>query len=87
MIGLNLASLVAVILATALICKPIAFTYNRTIPGGHCGDLISFERFTAVWNLLCDATLVVLPMPILWNLHMQTRKKIGLSIIFSTGAM
>ena len=86
-IGLNVASFVAVEISTGLICKPIGYSYNRTIPGGHCGDLSTFERFTAVWNLLCDAALVVLPMPILWNLQMKTKKKVGLSIVFGAGTM
>lgn len=86
-IGLNLASMVAVVVSTGLICDPIAYSYDRTIPGGHCGDLNAFERYTAVWNLLADATIVVLPMPILWSLQMRTRKKVGLSIVFGMGIM
>jgi len=80
-------SMVAVILAVTLICRPIAYSYNRTIPGGHCGDMISFERYTAIFNLLADAILVVLPMPILWNLQMHTRKKVGLTIILGMGVL
>ncbi|KAL9596354.1 MAG: hypothetical protein Q9179_004642 [Wetmoreana sp. 5 TL-2023] len=39
----------------------------------------------AVWNLLADATMVALPMPVLWKLQMQARKKLELSIVFGMG--
>ncbi|KAL8706966.1 MAG: hypothetical protein Q9201_000014 [Fulgogasparrea decipioides] len=84
-LALNLASMIAVILSTALICHPVAYQFNRTIPGGHCGNLSTFQRFMAVWNLLADATMVALPMPVLWKLQMQARKKLELSIVFGMG--
>lgn len=87
LIGLNLASVFAVILSTAFICQPFYYSYNPTIPGGYCGDLVAFERFTAIWNLLADASVVILPLPLLKNLQIRKKKKMGLVVIFSMGAM
>ena len=85
--GINLLSLVAVILSTLLICRPITYSFDKTIPGGSCGDLLRFELFTAVWNLISDFIVVVLPMPMLWKLQLQTKKKVGLCIAFGMGIL
>jgi hypothetical protein len=86
-IVLNITSLVAVMLGALLICRPIEYSYNKTIPGGHCGDMLALQRWTAIWNLLMDTAIVALPMPILWSLKLNVRKKIGLSIVLGLGIM
>ncbi|KAL8665828.1 MAG: hypothetical protein Q9202_001950 [Teloschistes flavicans] len=65
----------------------MVYSSNRTIPGGHCGDVKAFEWFTALWNLVADAMIVCLPMPVLWGLKMRTSKKIGLSLTFGVGTI
>jgi hypothetical protein len=86
-VGLNVASLIAIILSALLICRPIAYTYDKTIVGGYCGDLLSLQLFTAIWNLLMDIAIVVLPMPIVWGLKMKTQRKVGVSLMFGMGIM
>ncbi len=87
LIAVNMAMLVSVILVVCLICKPIAYSFDKTIPDGHCGDLSKFELYTAILNLIMDSIIVILPMPMLWRLQMQTKKKIGLIIVLGMGAM
>jgi len=87
LIAVNMAMLVSVILVVCLICRPIAYSFDKTIPDGHCGDLLKFELYTAILNLIMDSIIVILPMPMLWRLQMQTKKKIGLIIVLGMGAM
>ena len=86
-VAINIAGMIAVVLATCLICKPISYYSDKTIPGGHCGNLPAFILYMAVVNLLLDFMVVILPLPMLWKLQMKTKRKIELSIVFGMGLM
>ena len=51
------------------------------------GDQKSLDLFIGISNLLLDVTVVVLPMPVLWNLQVAMRKKAVLSGMFGLGIM
>lgn len=84
-LALNIAFLIGTILADCLICQPLSFRWDFTVRGGSCGDEASLNFFIAVFNLIEDAIVVVLPMPIVWRLQMATGRKVGLSCIFGMG--
>lgn len=86
-IAINLTTFLSIFLASCLICRPIYYAFDRTIPNGRCGDLKRFELYTATMSLLLDLLVVVLPLPMLWRLQMKKKKKIQLSIVFGTGMM
>lgn len=75
-----------VILIAFLLCQPLAFNWDQTIPSGHCGDQNSAFLASGVMNLILDISVIALPLPKLWNLHMATHKKVGLMLMFSVGA-
>lgn len=78
---------VAGFLQLLLLCRPIQYNWDKTIPGGVCG---SYEKayVSAHIIIFClDFGTAVLPIPILWNLQMETRKKLGISIMFAIGIM
>lgn len=83
--GINFVYFAATILGACLICRPIAFNWDPTIPGGSCGDQKSLDLFIGVFNLLLDVALVALPMPVLWGLQMSRQKKVVISGIFAMG--
>ena len=85
--GINFAFFVSTILSTVLICQPFAYTWDKTIPGGRCGDQKSLELYLGIFNLFLDVCLVVLPMPVLWGLQMALNKKLMLSSMFGLGIM
>ena len=72
------------VLACCLICRPLAYSWNRSVHGT-CGDRKSLYLFIGVLNLLLDVTTVALPLPVLWGLQMPTGRKIALSVLFSMG--
>jgi hypothetical protein len=84
-VALNVSSLTSIICSTLLVCRPLAYSYDKSIAGGHCGDILKLQLFTAIWNLLMDVAIVVLPMPIVWTLKMRTKKKVGVSLMFGMG--
>lgn len=55
--------------------------------GGSCGDQKFLDMYIAIFNLLLDVMVVILPMPILWRLQMARSKKMALSFILGIGIM
>lgn len=82
-----MATLISVLLSAFLICSPITYSFDKSTPGGHCGDLARFELYTTILGLVFDFIIVILPMPMLWSLQMETRKKTGISIVLGMGIM
>ena len=85
--GLNAAFFVSTVLAACLICRPLVFSWDHSIPGGKCGDQKKLDLYIGMSNLLMDVTVVLLPMPVLWRLQMAWSKKAVLSGMFSLGIM
>ena len=75
------------ILVAFLICHPLAYNWNLSIPGGHCANEVAAYIAAHSINLSIDISLAVLPMPILWRLQMATRKKVEISVMFSLGLL
>jgi hypothetical protein len=40
-----------------------------------------------IGNILLDLYALVLPLPVVWGLHLPLKKKLGLMIIFLTGSL
>ncbi|MCJ1373405.1 hypothetical protein MMC20_004633 [Loxospora ochrophaea] len=87
MMALTGALLIAVILGTCLLCRPFAFAWDKTIPGGHCGDATKNYLAIGIVNMIIDFSIVALPMPILWKLQMPFEKKMAVSGILSLGLL
>ena len=85
--GFNAAFFVTNVLASCLICRPISFNWDHTIPGGTCGNQKALDLYIGIVNLLLDVTVVILPMPVLWGLQMAMNKKVVLSFMFGLGVV
>lgn len=86
-ISLTIALIVAVIFESFLLCRPFAFTWDKTIPGGVCGSTTHAYLAIAIVNLVIDLAVVALPMPILWSLQMPIGKKMAISAILCLGLL
>ncbi|PSR83627.1 hypothetical protein BD289DRAFT_483228 [Coniella lustricola] len=82
----TVAYLVGCTISWLATCRPIK--YNWLLGADvlqHCGDLKLKFLLSAVFNLCLDLSILILPMPWLWTLQMNTRKKIALSVVFGLG--
>ena len=52
---------------------------------GHCINLIASLIGLAVTNTVLNTALLVLPMPMVWNLHTSQKHKLALTFIFALG--
>jgi hypothetical protein len=78
---------VADIIAAFLVCCPVAFNWDPTIPGGRCGNAAAAYIAMHTANIILDASIAVLPAPLLWKLQMKLSRKIGIIFMFSLGAL
>lgn len=67
-----------------LACRPLSAYWDVNVPG-ECLKMITFTYFTNIFNLITDVFIFLLPVPIIWHLQLQTKKKLMLSLIFCLG--
>ena len=78
---------IATILAGCLICRPFAYNWDKSIPGGSCGDKVTSFTITGVINLVTDVMVLLLPMRPLYQLQMATYKRVTLVAVFGLGTL
>ncbi|EOD52442.1 putative integral membrane protein [Neofusicoccum parvum UCRNP2] len=83
-IGVVVAGSFSFIAATLFECIPIAYNWNRQLPG-HCINNSAFRWSWAAFNTATDVWVSVLPIPFIQRLQMTRTKKIGLIILFALG--
>ncbi|KAF6227861.1 hypothetical protein HO133_007589 [Letharia lupina] len=83
-------SLITVLLV-CFSCKPLAASFNyklRYASTTVCKpELYDVENIFGYGNIFVDFMLPLMPMPLLWKLHMTRAKKIGVSIVFANGGV
>ncbi|KAI0203320.1 hypothetical protein F4808DRAFT_449283 [Astrocystis sublimbata] len=83
-IGLCAAYVVALIPVFLTNCIPLS-QYWDPKPDGWCRDPVISDSATVAGNLVLDAFVLLLPLPILWRLQMSIRDKITVTSMFSIG--
>jgi hypothetical protein len=78
---------ISVLLETFLLCSPVEFNWDKTIPGSCDPNSMVAYIMAGTTNLLIDVFIVVLPMPVLWKLRLPWPKKIAVISMFSLGAL
>lgn len=67
----------------AFLCRPLAFWWDKSIPGGKCIDAKASAYYgTSPLDIVTNFAILILPLPYLWKLQMQRAKKIAISFIF-----
>ncbi|CAO2648599.1 Nn.00g078660.m01.CDS01 [Neocucurbitaria sp. VM-36] len=67
-----------------LACRPLAAYWDTTVTG-KCLVMVTFVYFTNISNLITDIWIFLMPVPMIWHLQLQTKKKMVLSLIFCIG--
>jgi hypothetical protein len=75
------------VLIGLFICRPFAFNWDPTIPGGKCGNQNAGYASVGVVDIVTDLVIMILPIPMVLNLHLPTANKIGLCSIFGFGLL
>lgn len=87
--GLVIAYGVAFVVATALQCWPAEYAWNQVDESyeGRCNNIHLQGWMSAIFNIIIDVILLVLPLKNLWGLHMETKKKLMIMFMFSLGVL
>lgn len=85
--GIVILNCVAGPISSLIMCRPIAYNWDKSIPNGHCGDIVVSYRYYSVPNIFTDVCILVLPLYGVWHLHMNRIHKIGLTITFLLGCV
>lgn len=78
---------ISVILEALLLCRPFAFNWDPTIPGGVCGDRNRVYVSAGVLNVVTDFMVIALPVPHILGLKLVLRRKLGLLFMFTMGIL
>ncbi|KAL8964538.1 MAG: hypothetical protein Q9183_004385 [Haloplaca sp. 2 TL-2023] len=75
------------ILIQFLLCRPFAFNWNKTIQNGTCLDTKKTSYATSIPDIATNVAILILPIPWLWSLQMQKRRKVAIICIFLLGSL
>lgn len=79
---------IAFIILQIVTCIPLAYLWDKTIPGGHCISANEVAYYgTSPLDILTNIAILILPIPDLWNLQMQRWKKFAITLIFVLGSL
>ncbi|CAD6577297.1 MAG: hypothetical protein ASARMPRED_008203 [Alectoria sarmentosa] len=84
--GLSVGVCVSQVLPTISQCSPIAYSWNKAIVGGHCINVHVMWIVQDILFLVLNIYVVVLPLPMVWNLQITRPEKIAISGMFLLGS-
>ncbi|RYC57669.1 hypothetical protein CHU98_g8547 [Xylaria longipes] len=80
----NVVFYTIILISANLSCKPYAKLWDKTLPGNCSGNDV-IDIATASYNFVSNTLILLLPQRMIWRLHLNTRKKIGIAFIFAIG--
>ncbi|KAI0433463.1 hypothetical protein F5Y09DRAFT_298977 [Xylaria sp. FL1042] len=84
--GISLAYFISVIHEAFVLCKPVQYNWDKSIPGERTNQHLAF-LLAGITNLLVDTLIVALPMPKLFGLHMSLSKRLSIAAMFGLRAV
>ena len=81
----NLIFYIAEAIFNIALCTPREKIWNPLLQGGHCFSFNAIFQANAIFNVVSDFAVLILPMPCVWRLRMPLRKKLLMTAIFATG--
>lgn len=67
-------------------CQPFNYYWDKSIEGS-CFSIEGESIASTVISMFIDFVLVILPIPEIWRTHMNQKRKIGFTAVFSLGLM
>ena len=76
----------ATILADNLICIPASKNWNPTI-AGHCGNKHLLAILPPIPWIVTDVVVLILPITMVWKLHLPRLQRFGLAALLLLGGL
>ncbi|KAF2089581.1 hypothetical protein K490DRAFT_37492 [Saccharata proteae CBS 121410] len=75
------------IISAIITCHPVAYTWDKFIPGGYCTNQVPILYTNAGISIATDWAIVFLPLPVLSKLTLNRKERWGLMGVFSLGIL
>jgi hypothetical protein len=82
----NVMFYVGALVVLLLQCIPRAKISTPMLPG-HCIDVYLFVVISGAWNVVSDFVILAFPVWAIWYLNMPLNRRLGIGILFGTGAL
>lgn len=67
-------------------CTPVRKAWDPEVEG-HCLDLVKLGVSAGYINIVTDFLILILPIPMVWSLHLSSKIRLGIIAIFATGIL
>lgn len=81
-----LSSAMSNLLSFVLQCTPTAKFWNHEL-SGHCVNQPKLITMASLFSFLTDFAIYIMPMPVIWRLQMDVKRKVGLTLVFGVGGL
>jgi hypothetical protein len=85
--GVLILSLIVIMGVILGMCQPLAFQWDKAIPGGHCIDEQHFFVWASIPNIVTDVAIILLPLPLIYKLQISKMQKLGLAFSLLAGSL
>ena len=72
--------------ASLIQCLPLDYIWDHSVKG-YCLDIPLAATILAVFNVLTDIIILIMPMPMLWKMQMKNREKFQIMGMFLLGGL
>lgn len=81
------ASTIGLMITSCVQCRPLAYWWDSSIPGGTCINVQLFYHLQALPGIILDLAIMALPVRTVWALKMPLRTRSALMGIFLIGSL
>ncbi|KAI4744585.1 hypothetical protein E4T44_15117, partial [Aureobasidium sp. EXF-8845] len=85
--GFTVAYSIGGAFASLFQCSPLTSAWSLTVKADYCINTEKFYTANAALNVASDIMILILPIPIVWGLNTDVRKKVILTGLFSMGSI
>lgn len=84
--AVNIGSNTGIFFSSIFACSPIAAGWDISITDAKCINRPALFQSTAALGVVTDVLIILIPIPMVINLHMSRAKKAGLLLMFTIGS-
>ena len=78
---------IVALFTNVFVCVPASYFWDKSIKGGHCSDIGPIAVGNGAFSTAFDVVIILMPMPHIWKLQIDMRRKIALMAIFAIGIL
>lgn len=84
--AVTIGSNTGIFFSSIFACRPIAAGWDATILNAKCIDRPALFQSTAALGVVTDVLIILIPIPMVFRLHLSRSKKVGLLALFTVGS-